>query len=98
MKTIGPAMAGNSSIWRRARAGIPNTGSAIVVTTVMMGRGMAKSEMNMVRSVRWQPLGHGASGGYRKLLGTLLAMTDAPKTDHRSDHRRQQIRESPQST
>src|SRR4030081_2503849 len=48
MKTIGASMSGNSSVWRWARAAMPNTTSAIIVTTVMIGRRMAKSEMNIL--------------------------------------------------
>ena len=48
-KTIGLSMAGNSSVSKRANAASPNTTSAIIVTTVMIGRLMAKSEMNMGR-------------------------------------------------
>src|SRR4051794_18497664 len=40
-------MSGNSSVSRRASAAIPNATSAIIVTTVMIGRRIAKSEMNM---------------------------------------------------
>src|SRR5436853_1766243 len=42
-------MAGNSSVSRRANEASPKTTNAIIVTTVMIGRLMAKSEMNMVR-------------------------------------------------
>src|SRR5947209_11606866 len=45
--TIGASIAGNSSVSSRASEARPNTTSAIIVTTVMIGRLMAKSEMNM---------------------------------------------------
>ena len=46
-KTIGASMSGNSSVCSRRSAASPNATSAIIVTTVMIGRLMAKSEMNM---------------------------------------------------
>src|SRR3954452_22730728 len=60
MKTIGASMSGNSSVCSFARAAMPKTASAIVTTTVMIGRRIAKSEMNMVeyygrdRLKRWR--------------------------------------------
>ena len=42
-------MSGNSSVSRRAHEANPNTTSEIIVTTVMIGRLMAKSEMNIAR-------------------------------------------------
>jgi hypothetical protein len=45
--TMGALMSGNSSVSSRKSATSPNTASAIIVTTVMIGRLMAKSEMNM---------------------------------------------------
>src|ERR1051326_3810074 len=45
--TIGASMSGNSSVSRRAQEAKPKTTSAIIVTTVMIGRLIAKSDMNM---------------------------------------------------
>src|SRR3954471_12543360 len=45
--TIGASIAGNSSVSSRASEARPNTTNAIIVTTVMIGRLIAKSEMNM---------------------------------------------------
>jgi hypothetical protein len=40
-------MSGNSSVWRRQSANSPNTTSATIVTTVIIGRLIAKSDMNI---------------------------------------------------
>src|SRR5438067_10726957 len=48
--TTGGAMSGNSSVCSLSSAKIPNTTSASIDTTVMIGRLMAKSEMTMTDS------------------------------------------------
>src|SRR4029079_10588804 len=53
--TIGASMSGNSSVSSRASDARPNTTSAIIVTTVTIGRRMAKSETNIRR-------GYGCAG------------------------------------
>jgi hypothetical protein len=46
--TIGCWMSGNSSVWMLISAATPKATSAVMVVTVMIGRLIAKSEMNMV--------------------------------------------------
>src|SRR5689334_12079290 len=48
--TIGASSSGNSSVSSRAHDANPKTTRAIIVTTVMIGRLIAKSEMNMLQS------------------------------------------------
>src|SRR6185503_3438609 len=62
-------MSGNSSVSSRLSAERPKTTIAIMVTTVMMGRLIAKSEMNIYRSES------GASGVTRKIVWPLKAST-----------------------
>src|SRR5215213_5524497 len=51
-ETNGGATSGNSSVCRRSRAIKPNTVSASMLTTVMIGLRIAKSEINTVGSPR----------------------------------------------
>jgi hypothetical protein len=59
-KTIGASMSGNSSVCSRMSAAMPNTTSAIIVTTVMIGRLMAKSEMNIALDESWAVAARGS--------------------------------------
>src|SRR5690348_15078736 len=73
-KTIGLSMSGNSSVSSRLKAAKPNTMSAIIVTTVMIGRLIAKSEMNMARRYGLS----GDSSVCKKYVSTRAPVTRRP--------------------
>src|SRR5688572_15095741 len=97
MKTIGASMSGNSSVWSRISAAMPNTASAIVTTTVMIGRRIAKSEMNMMPNstaetdVRWVVSGEWwvAANAVRN----AFTHASPPITHHPSQYRPQHVHE-----
>src|SRR5687768_9870118 len=100
MKTTGASMSGNSSVWSRASAAMPNTASAIVTTTVMIGRRIAKSEMNIpivrlasggaldVEAGRGGEWGVGGDGQCRS-----GRTHPRPPTPHQSQHQPQHVHE-----
>src|SRR5260221_269696 len=70
--TTGGATSGNSSVFSLSNANKPNTTSATIATTVMRGRLIAKSEMNMKKPVNGERVtGYGrfASLGADTLTG-----------------------------
>src|SRR5829696_7273019 len=88
MKTIGASMSGNSSVWSRASAAMPNTARAIVTTTVMIGRRIAKSEMNIDaggRRDRFTRIREKPSQGWATHAPDLTLETSCPSLGLRND-------------
>src|SRR5215203_3568622 len=86
MKTIGASMSGNSSVWSRISAAIPNTASAIVTTTVMIGRRMAKSEMNMIPYSTIDRWGRWGVGGAWSVTADATPTPSSFTPTHDSQH------------
>ena len=67
--TNGGATSGNSSVLSLNSAKMPKTTSATIATTVMSGRLIAKSEMNMDRL--WRRVGRRSCQRLRRIRGAL---------------------------